>query len=394
LRIRLSKEFQIPNYNKVELYRRAPDIGPSILFFSGGSSLKDVSKHLINYTHNSIHIITPFDSGGSSAALRTAFNMIAVGDLRNRLIALADSFTYGNRDIYRLFTHRFPTNEDNAKLVDDLKLMVCGKHSLISSISGPLQSLICIQLQYFYDNMPVEFDLRGANIGNLLLAGCYLNNHSNIEPALFLFERLVEARGIVKPVVRNNLHLITELRDGSLLHGQHLLTGKTSKPIQSPVKSIYLSQSLEHPIPFKVSIESNIKKLITKADLIVYPMGSFFSSLLVNLIPEGVSDAIAENSCPKVFVPSTYFDLELYGYSFSDMITTLLSYLNPFDKHDTRKLLNYIIIDSARGLYPDGLASCDLSQRSIDFLDLELISDTGLPEISPKKLIDVLLSLV
>lgn len=67
-----------------------PPLGPRLVF-TGGTALRDLSRQLIHYTHNSVHLVTPFDSGGSSAALRRSFAMPAVGDIRNRLLALADS---------------------------------------------------------------------------------------------------------------------------------------------------------------------------------------------------------------------------------------------------------------------------------------------------------------
>ena len=66
-----------------------PPLGPRLVFFTGGTALRDLSRQLIHYTHNSVHLVTPFDSGGSSAALRRSFAMPAVGDIRNRLLALA-----------------------------------------------------------------------------------------------------------------------------------------------------------------------------------------------------------------------------------------------------------------------------------------------------------------
>ena len=68
-----------------------PPLGPRLVFFTGGTALRDLSRRLTAHTHNSVHLVTTFDSGGSSAALRRAFAMPAVGDLRNRLLALADS---------------------------------------------------------------------------------------------------------------------------------------------------------------------------------------------------------------------------------------------------------------------------------------------------------------
>ena len=49
-----------------------PALGPRLVFFTGGTALKGLSRSLTRYTHNSVHLVTPFDSGGSSAALREA----------------------------------------------------------------------------------------------------------------------------------------------------------------------------------------------------------------------------------------------------------------------------------------------------------------------------------
>ena len=71
----ITRTVQLPDKIRLARFARAPELGPKVLFFSGGSALNPLSRRLINYTHNSIHLITPFDSGGSSAVLRKAFGM-------------------------------------------------------------------------------------------------------------------------------------------------------------------------------------------------------------------------------------------------------------------------------------------------------------------------------
>ena len=134
VKVTITRTIEIPDVVKLERYRRLPELGPKILFFSGGSALKKLSQHLIHYTHNSIHLITPFDSGGSSAVLRKAFAMIAVGDLRNRLMALADQSVRGAPDIYELFAMRF-AQHSNEVLKLELDDLVRGRHPLIQKVS-------------------------------------------------------------------------------------------------------------------------------------------------------------------------------------------------------------------------------------------------------------------
>lgn len=84
LRIPVSRTLTCPDMVRVDRCRRLPEYGPQILFFSGGTALRELSRTLKCYTHNSIHLLTPFDSGGSSAEIRRAFHVSSVGDFRNR----------------------------------------------------------------------------------------------------------------------------------------------------------------------------------------------------------------------------------------------------------------------------------------------------------------------
>jgi len=65
--VTITRELHIPDNTRINRSLRLPEFGPKILFFSGGTAIKDLSACLINYTHNSIHLITPFDSGGRIA---------------------------------------------------------------------------------------------------------------------------------------------------------------------------------------------------------------------------------------------------------------------------------------------------------------------------------------
>lgn len=80
------RDIRLPDNVRVKRSLRLPEFGPKILF-SGGTATKDLSETLTKYTHNSIHLITPFDSGGRSAELRRAFDMLSIGDIQNRLMA-------------------------------------------------------------------------------------------------------------------------------------------------------------------------------------------------------------------------------------------------------------------------------------------------------------------
>ena len=86
--------------------------------------------------------------------------------------------------------------------------------------------------------------------------------------------------------------------------GQHRFTGKTATAITSPILDMWLSASLDDPSPVSVPIQPRLAHVIRTADLICYPVGSFFSSVMANLLPLGVSCAVREAACPKVFIPN------------------------------------------------------------------------------------------
>jgi len=121
--IRITRTARLPDPVRINRYAKAPELGPRMLFFSGGSALNKASRILKNYTHNSVHMVTPFDSGGSSAKLRKAFAMPSIGDLRSRLMALADENITGQPEVYKLFNYRFPAQGEPDRLLAQLDAM-------------------------------------------------------------------------------------------------------------------------------------------------------------------------------------------------------------------------------------------------------------------------------
>ncbi len=395
---RVTRTVDIPDALRISRYRKVPELGPRILFFSGGTALNGLSNTLKNYTHNSIHLVTPFDSGGSSAELRRAFDMPAVGDLRSRLMALADETVLGHPEIYKLFTYRFPKDANNDDLYVELEAMAQGNAIQVAAISEPMRTMICDHLGYFVQAMPNDFDLRGASIGNLILAGGYLHNHQDLEPVVYLFSKLVNVQGTVRMVVDDNLHLGAHLADGSKIIGQHMLTGKEVSPISSSVSQVFLSESAEYYLPTKAKIHGKSRDLIEQAELICYPPGSFYSSIIANLIPNGVGSAIAANDCPKVYVPNLGSDPEQLGMSLEQNIYQLLTTLKTDvgDGCPMNKLLNFVLIDSqhcrndAQG-YEE--AQRMLREHGIEMIDMDLVSEGSAPYYDNDLLVSALLSL-
>lgn len=393
-RLRVTRTAALPDPVRIARSERAPELGPRVLFFSGGNALRKVSRALKRLTHNSVHLITPFDSGGSSAVLREAFDMLSVGDLRNRIMALADESARGNPAIYALFSHRFGKEAAPHELDARIWAMVRGTDPLVAEVPSPMRRLVRTYLRLFAQRMPDDFDLRGASVGNLILAGGYLNNDRDMDSVVFLFSRLVEARGTVLPVVDAELHLAATLADGTRIVGQHRFTGKEHPPITSPIDHLALVSSEPPYAPAVAVLHEKVRRLIEGADLIVFPIGSFYSSLLATLLPRGVGAAVAAANCPKVYVPNTGMDPEQLEMTGASAVSRLLDTLRADAGADVavQRLLNGVLVDTDRARYGIPLELEAIEALGIPVADARLVEDRP-DRLHPERLSEALISL-
>ena len=348
--LQIHRTVEFPDSLRVARARSLPNLGPRLLFFSGGTAMNGVARRLKHYTHNSCHLITSFDSGGSSQVLREAFAMPAVGDLRSRLMALADETELGQPDIYRLFTYRFPKTAKAAALHADFEALLSGEHALMRAIAQPMRGLILSQLRVFSEMRPEDFRLEGASVGNLILAGGYLANDRALEPVMFLMSKMVDVRGIVRATVDENLGIGAELADGRTVLGQRQLTGKEVAPITAPISRLFLTEGAAPREAGAVKLPKRNRKLIGAADLVCYPPGSLFSSVIANLLPAGVGSSIARRQVPKIYLPSLGIDPECTGMGLEDQVSALLAALRADAGAETpaSALMSAVICDAGQ----------------------------------------------
>jgi CofD-related protein of GAK system len=322
--------------------------------------------------------------------------MLSVGDIRNRIMALADKSVKGNPEVYDLFAYRFPKDVDNGDLQLELNNMISGKNGKVKAIPNPMRNIIQSHLRYFNKKKSDDFDLRGASIGNLILTGGYLNNQRDIDSVIFIFSKLVEARATVRPITTRYLHIVAELENGKKVHGQHLITGKDSPPISSKIGNIYLSETIDGKKSASISIKPKIEHQIKKADLICYPMGSFYSSLISNLMVDGVGSTISRNPCPKVYIPNTFKDPEQFGMTVEDCVNSILETLKEgLDPEvDDTDLLNFVILDRFNQDYPDLGDISKIEEKGIKIIYTPLISERSQPMVDEERMAEVLISLI
>lgn len=365
-----------------------------LVFFTGGSALRDLSVELATRTNNTVHIVTPFDSGGSTAALRRAFGMPAVGDMRNRLLALADKNAVPQA-VLALMNRRLPEEGDPAVLRQMLAAMADTSNEIWEGIPKKFQDALYSYLQVFLDAMPATFDARHASFGNIVMAGCYLREGRRLGPMLAFFSRILRVRGQVLSSVEGNFHLAANLQGGGLIVGEHHFQNMTS-----PVETLFLTvheprEGARARTACRPPAAASALARLRAASLICYPMGSFYTSVLSNLLPAGIGQTVAVAGCPKVFIPNTGHDTELRGLSLEGETHIILQTLAQ-DKPGIRpsECITHVCIDSGRGDYGSNLTSFGhwLAHRGIQLVDRPIVAEGGQRHI-PEATADFLLEM-
>jgi hypothetical protein len=104
-------------------------------------------------------------------------------------------------------------------------------------------------------------------------------------------------------------------------------------------------------------------------------MGSFYTSLMANLLPAGVGEAVSRAECPKLYIPNTGVDPEQQGLSVADAVALLLSALrrDAGSRTDPARLLHAVLVDSANGSYPNGIDAEGIAAQGIALRDMPLV---------------------
>ncbi len=400
-----------------------------LVFFSGGTALNETAKVLAS-RYPSTHIITTFDSGGSTAELRKHLSMPAVGDIRSRLLALADDSQPEVVALKNLMAHRLP--RDKASLELELAALGEGSHPLLQDLTAVWAEMGDFVRQGLAEFTPMAsptFGYGGACVGNILLAVQYFRSARDLQEAVDFWGGYLRVQGLVVPVSETLAHLAVALENGEKLVGQHRFTGKREQRIQSPIADIWLVEGAgEHnecfggcedarktragadlatgPVvdsvtdatpqqgsqgaitkgahccvfPARAEVEANklVPLAIAEAQCLCYPIGSFFSSVAANLLVKGVGQSIARASCPKIFIPNPGADPELLGLTLIEQVRFLLRLLLRDAPHARPcELMNGLVIDK-RGSYIGGLARDDLKALGIELYEAQLLDEEAL----------------
>ncbi|OGC03948.1 hypothetical protein A2276_04955 [candidate division WOR-1 bacterium RIFOXYA12_FULL_43_27] len=319
--------------NRIEVGRKiAAQFQSPIVLFTGGTGSRPLAMELAKHTSNISYLIHTADDGGSTGAIRDLFkNIPGIGDFRSRLIDLSDSETGGHKELLALMKHRLPKEYSLETAEKELETLIDGTHSLITAVKHSGSNLVDCWLDAFnsalrsFDSSRTlaakKFDPRGASVGNLFLTGLYLLNDSLPEAISFYCE-LLSVKGEIIPATLENVTLAGRMNDGQTIKGQHTITAAANGPVRDLWHIDFRSRQKVEPQIFE-----GARKAIEEANLLVYSIGSLWTSIFSTLHIKGMAEAIRKSSAQKVFLIPSYEDAETRGMKASDMVDELLRVL-------------------------------------------------------------------
>ena len=246
-----------------------------VIVLGGGTGLSTLLRGLKQFPVDITAVVSVSDDGRSTGKLRKEFNIPAVGDIRQVIIALSETEPL----FQNLLNYRFKTNSD----------------------------------------------LSGHALGNLLLTGI-INVAGNMSDGIESLSKVLNLKGKVLPLTEDNVVLMAEMIDGSIVEGEHNITEKNQK-----IKKIFYKETPK--------VLDEVICEIKRADLILLSMGSLFTSLLPNLICDEVKNAIDSSKGDVMYVCNMMTQPgETDNFKVSDHINVINSYLN-------KKKISYVIVN-------------------------------------------------
>jgi len=218
-----------------------------VVVIGGGTGTYVVLTGLKHFDDVSLAaVVNVTDSGGSTGRLRDEYGILPVGDIRQALVALADE---GNGD----------------NLLRDLFL-------------------------YRFD----KGDIRGHNFGNLFLTAM-TDTLGSEDRAIRYASKVLNIKGTVVPIVTEDIELVAEYEDGSVLVGE--------KYIDDPGSRHDSTQRVTNlKVQPRVSISKRAEEAILDADYIVMGPGDLYSSLFSNLVVDGSKEVMKKSKAKLIYI--------------------------------------------------------------------------------------------
>jgi uncharacterized cofD-like protein len=268
--LRTARKFGLRKRQNQQSIRSARSLGPRIVVVGGGTGLSTMLRGLKTYTENITAIVSVSDDGGGSGVLREDLGMLPPGDIRNCITALANT----EPTMMELMNYRFPEGIN-----------------------------------------------KGQSFGNLFLAA--LNGITgSFEEAVTRMNEVLAVTGKVLPVTNANVNLVADFENGASVVGESKIAAK-KKQQNCRIHKVRLE--LERPKALPHAIDA-----ILSADMIILGPGSLYTSIIPNLLVDGIVQALEQSKAPKIYVLNIMTqDGETEGYTAFDHLHALLQHSAP-----------------------------------------------------------------
>lgn len=255
----------------------------TIVCIGGGTGTFVALKGLKLYPYRLSAIVTMSDSGGSNKRIRDEFGLLPTSDIRQCLVALSYENGSGVGLLRKLFMYRFEKG----------------------------QGII------------------GMTFGNLFMAAL-ADILGSQEEAIRQTGKVLRIKGNVIPVSYTDTNLFAQYEDGHVVEEEHLID-EPHHDGKLHIQNVYLKP--------KAKINPDALKAIREADMIVLGPGDLYTSLIPNLLVEGVSESIRQARGTVVYVVNLMTKLgQTYNFTAHDHIRVLEKYL--------KKSLKYCVINT------------------------------------------------
>ncbi len=302
-----------------------------IVVVGGGTGLSTLLRGLKRLTPHLTAVVAVTDDGGSSGALRRELGVLPPGDIRNCLVALSEEENL----MAQLFQYRFPS-------------------------AG---------------------SLAGHSFGNLFITAMS-SLSGGFDRGITRASEVLAIRGQVLPATLSAVTLRARLKNGKVIKGESNI-GRSSGPV---------SELIIWPSPPPAA--PRVIEAIGQADAIVLGPGSLYTSIIANLLIQGIVPALRKTAAPKIYVCNIMTQPgETTGY-------TLTDHLRAIEDHGADGLLDVIIANYsripenvARRYAKEGACPVRIDRRSIKgvrMVKTNLISPEGVARHDPGRLASVI----
>lgn len=245
-----------------------------IVVIGGGTGSHTVLSGLKNYPLKLTSIVTVADSGGSTGRLRDEFGYLPMADFRMALVALADS-DRDNTLLRQLFMYRFNRGEEG---------------------------------------------LKGHNFGNLFLVAM-TDILGSEDKAIEFASKVLRVKGEVLPVTTGDVELIAEYEDGKIIQGETNI----DEPAKDHDGTLRIVNLRLEP---KAKVSLKAEKAIYEADLIILGPGDFYTSLLANVVVDGVPECLKNTKANLIYIVNLMTKYgQTYGFTVKDHLEELKKYV-------------------------------------------------------------------